>query len=413
MKYLPLFFFTILFGFEDSPPEQRTRDREIDVHHIKINATVDLLSETVYGYVIHTFSPLSSSLKMFELDASDMNINRVRMKNKDISFNHIADKLIISLNQPISWNDTIAVKIDYIAYPKKGVYFVKPDDVYPDKPYQAWTQGEDQDNHHWVPIYDYPNERSTFETILTVNQKYKAVSNGELVSTTLNDDDTHTWHWRENFPMVPYLISFVVGDYVKIEDMYNDIPINYWVYHKNKREANRSFGLTTDMMSFFEKETDMDYPYEKYDQIIIDDFMFGGMENITLTHNTDRTMYNEFASPDVSSEGLVAHELAHHCFGNMITTRNWAHAWLNEGFATYYSRKYFEYKFGYDEGEFIRYSEIGSYFYSDKKCTKDVSEHENYKAIKDQSYVNPHFMFTTEGACMKYTMVELVKEKVS
>lgn len=381
MKYLPLFFFTVLFGLEDLPPEQRTRDREIDVHHIRINATVNLLSETVYGNVIHTFSPLSSSLEMFELDASDMNINRVRIKDKDISFNHIADKLIISLKRPISWNDTIDVKIDYTAKPKKGVYFVKPDDVYPNKPYQAWTQGEDQDNHHWVPIYDYPNERSTFETILTVDQKYKAVSNGELVSKTNNDNGTHTWHWRENFPMVPYLISFVVGEYVKVEDKYKDIPINYWVYPNNKRETNRSFGLTTDMMSFFEQETAMDYPYEKYDQIIIDDFMFGGMENITLTHNTDRTMYDEFASPDVSSEGLVAHELAHHWFGNMITTRNWANAWLNEGFATYYSRKYFEHKFGYDEGEYIRYSEMGSYFYSDKKWNRATVQHHFHESM--------------------------------
>ena len=381
MKYVLLFFFSVLFGFEDSPPEQRTRDREIDVHHIKINATVDLLSETVYGYVIHSISPFSSSLEIFELDASDMNIDRVRIEDKDITYNHIADKLIISLNQPISWNDTIDIKIDYTAKPKKGVYFVKPDDVYPNKPYQAWTQGEDQDNHHWVPLYDYPNERSTFETILTVDQKYKAVSNGELISTTLNENGTHTWHWRENFAMVPYLISFVVGDYLKVEDMYNDTPINYWVYPKNKRETNRSFGLTTDMMSFFEKETDMEYPYEKYDQIIIDDFMFGGMENITLTHNTDRTMYDEFASPDVSSEGLVAHELAHHWFGNMITTRNWANAWLNEGFATYYSRKYFEHKFGYDEGEFIRYSEMKSYFYSDKKWNRATVQHHFHESM--------------------------------
>ena len=191
-----------------------------------------------------TFFLINLSLDFFELDASDMNIKRVRVSNKDVLFNHTGDKLSISLNNPISWKDTINVRIDYTANPKKGVYFVKPDDFYPEKPYQAWTQGEDTDNHHWVPLYDYPNERSTFETILTVKKIYKAVSNGELLSTTENDDGTHSWHWRENFPMVPYLISFVVGDYVKIEDKYNNTPVNYWVYKKNQKEANRSFGLT-------------------------------------------------------------------------------------------------------------------------------------------------------------------------
>ena len=370
MKYLIILFLSQLFANESNLPRQRTRDRIVDIHHVKIDVTIDMMSESVYGHVIHTLSPFSSSLDFFELDASDMNIKRVRIRNKDILFNHVGDKLSISLNNPISWKDTINVRIDYTAYPRKGVYFVKPDDFYPEKPHQAWTQGEDTDNHHWVPLYDYPNERSTFETILTVKKIYKAVSNGELLSTIENDDGTHTWHWKENFPMVPYLISFVVGDYVKIEDKYNKTPVNYWVYKSNQKEASRSFGLTTDMMSFFGKETGIEYPYEKYDQIIVDDFMFGGMENITLTHNTDRTMYDEFASPDVSSEGLVAHELAHQWFGNMITTRNWANAWLNEGFATYYSRKYYEYKYGYNEGEYIRYSEMNSYFSSNKRWNR-------------------------------------------
>jgi aminopeptidase N len=376
MKIIIIFILSILFASENNLPSQRTRDREVDIHHIKINVSVDIMSKTVHGYVVHTLSPFNSALTSFELDASDMNVRRVRLNNKDVSFKHNGEKLYISLNNSISWEDTVSVKVDYTSTPKKGVYFVQPDKVYPDKPMQAWTQGEDTDNHHWVPLYDYPNERSTFETILTVSQEFKAVSNGELLSIIVNDDGTHTWHWKENFPMVPYLISFVIGDYVKIEDQYRKTPVNYWVYKENEQETERSFGLTTDMMKYFGEVTGIEYPYEKYDQIIIDDFMFGGMENITLTHNTDRTMHDEFASPDVSSEGLVAHELAHHWFGDMITTRNWANAWLNEGFATYYSRKYRENKFGYDEGEYIRFSEMKSYFASNKKWRRATVQHQ-------------------------------------
>jgi len=369
---------SFLYAADDKAPMQRTRDRTVDIHHIKIDVAVDLESESVYGHVVHTLSPFSRSLESFYLDAEDMTIRRVRLNDKDIGFDHTGDKLHLSLAKPIGWLDTVTVRIDYTAYPRRGTFFIKPDETYPDKPWQAWTQGEETDNHHWVPLYDYPNEKSTFETILTVDQKFKAVSNGELVSLSENQDGTHTWHWRENFPMVAYLISFVVGEYVKVEDSYKDIPVNYWVYKDNQKEAMRSFGLTPDMMKYFGEVTGVEYPYEKYDQIIVADFMFGGMENITLTHNTDRTMYDQFAAPDVSSDGLVAHELAHQWYGDMLTTRNWANIWLNEGFATFFSRKYREHKFGYDEGEYLRFGEMNSYFGSNKKWRRPTVHHSFY-----------------------------------
>ena len=369
---------SFLYAADDKAPMQRTRDRTVDIHHIKIDVAVDLESQSVYGHVVHTLSPFSRSLESFYLDAEDMTIRRVRLNDKDIGFDHTGDKLHLSLAKPIGWHDTVTVRIDYTAYPRRGTFFIKPDETYPDKPWQAWTQGEETDNHHWVPLYDYPNEKSTFETILTVDQKFKAVSNGELVSLSENQDGTHTWHWRENFPMVAYLISFVVGEYVKVEDSYKDIPVNYWVYTDNQNEAMRSFGLTPDMMEYFGEVTGVEYPYEKYDQIIVADFMFGGMENITLTHNTDRTMYDQFAAPDVSSDGLVAHELAHQWYGDMLTTRNWANIWLNEGFATFFSRKYREHKFGYDEGEYLRFGEMNSYFGSNKKWRRPTVHHSFY-----------------------------------
>ncbi|MBC8467715.1 MAG: M1 family metallopeptidase, partial [Candidatus Marinimicrobia bacterium] len=333
------------------------------------------------GNVTHTFSPFSSSLDAFSLDAEDMTILRARLAGKDIGFNQANDKVYLTLNKSMSWEDTAKVRLDYTANPRKGTYFIKPDETYPEKPLQAWTQGEDMDNHHWVPLYDYPNDKATFEVSLTVGKKFTALSNGELVSVKNNKDGTHTWHWHEHFPMVSYLISYVIGEFEKVEDSYNGIPVNYWVYEENKHEALRSFGLTTDMMKYFGNRTGIEYPYEKYDQVIIDDFMFGGMENITLTHNTDRTMFDEFAAPDVSSDGLVAHELAHQWFGDMLTTRNWAHAWLHEGFATFFSRKYRENKFGFDEGEYIRFGEINGYFGSNKKWRRSTVQHKFYESM--------------------------------
>ncbi len=381
MRFIFFLYVSILLATDENAPFQRTRDREVDIHHIKIDVAVDIESESVRGHVVHTFSPLSSPLESFSLDADDMIIRRVRMGNEDLEFIYSDSKLNINFIKPLDWKDTVDIRIDYSSMPRKGTFFVKPDKTYPNKPFQAWTQGEDMDNHHWVPIYDYPNDKATFETILTVKTDLKAISNGELLSIKDNKNGTHTWHWRENYPMVAYLISYAIGDYVQVKDKYKDIPVNYWVYKENQSETLRSFGLTTDMMKYFGDVTGIEYPYEKYDQVILDDFMFGGMENITLTHNTDRTMYDQYAAPDVSSEGLVAHELAHQWFGDMLTTRNWAHAWLNEGFATFLSRKYREHKFGLDEGEYIRFGEIKGYFRSDKRWRRSTVQHHFYESM--------------------------------
>ena len=384
-----LIIISAIISADDDVPLQRTRDRHVDIQHIKIDVRIDMSTKSVYGHVVHTLSPLNSALESLDLDAEDMVIRRARLNEKDIDFHQSEESVHLTMPEPLGWTDTVNVRLDYTAKPRKGTFFIQPDEVYPEKHWQAWTQGEDEDNHHWVPMYDYPNDKSTFETILTVDEKYSAVSNGELVSIKKNGDGTRTWHWRENHPMVGYLISFAIGEYVKVEDKWRGIPVNYWVYEENEKEAFRSFGLTSDMMEFFSNVTGVDYPYEKYDQVIIEDFMFGGMENITLTHNTDRTMYDEFAAPDHSSDGLVAHELAHQWYGDLLTTRNWANAWLNEGFATYFSRLYREYKYGYDEGEYIRFGEIKGYFGSDKKWRRPTVQprfHESMEVFDGHIY---------------------------
>ena len=375
-----LIFFSILCA--DRPPRNYTRNRDVDIHHILIDIRLDFIADQVSGKVIHTFSPLASSLSNLDMDAEDMVIRRVRLNGKDIPFFQSENQVHLNLRKSYGWTDTLKVTMNYTATPRTGLYFFKPDSSYPNRRTQAWTQGEETDNHHWVPLYDYPNDRATFETILTVDQKFKAISNGELVSQNENDDNTHTFHWRENHPMVSYLISFAVGEYIKVEDSLGDLPINYWVYPENQKEARRSFGKTPDMMKYFNDVTGVDYPFEKYDQVIVSDFMFGGMENITLTHNTDRTMHDARAVPDHSSDGLVAHELAHQWYGDMLTTRNWANIWLNEGFATFFSRLYRTHNLGPDDGDYIRLGEIRAYQGNDKRNRRPTVHFEYFEPFE-------------------------------
>ena len=187
---------------------------------------------------------------------------------------------------------------------------------------------------------------------------------------------TRTFHWYEHFPMVSYLISFVIGDYRRIEDKYGDLSIGYWVTPEySDEDAFRSFSRTPEMVAYFNELTGIPYPYEKLDQIIVDDFMWGGMENITLIHQSSRTMHTDRARPDHTSDGLVAHEIAHQWFGNMLTTRNWANAWLNEGFATFLTYVWQEYDKGRDDAEYSRRWMMSSVRWADKSNPRPMVQY--------------------------------------
>lgn len=376
MRYLPLaLVLTVLLSGSDKP-FHATPDRDYDVHHTRISLSVDVWGKKVEGNVSHTLSPLMEGMDRLAFDSEKQEIYSVFHEGTGpLSFEQTDKKLWINLGGKYGWDDTLTISIAYGATPRRGLYFVLPDSAYPEKHVQAWTQGEDMDNHYWVPIYDYPNDRATFECILTVDTPFVAVSNGELVSIK-NNGESQTFHWRENYPMVSYLISFAVGEYVKVEDSYGEIPVNYWVYPEHSREdALRSFGRTPDMMAYFSNITGVKYPYEKYDQVIIEDFMYGGMENVTLTHQTDRTIHTERARPHHTSDGLVAHELAHQWYGDLLTTRNWANAWLNEGFATYFAMLWREHDKGYDDAEYSRYYQVKSVIWADNTDSRPVVQY--------------------------------------
>ena len=371
-------FILIIFAVVQSEeiPYNPTPDRYVDIHHSIIDVQVDLEDSTVVGNVTHTMSSLRTDLYIIQLDCEDTKIKSVKINNnRPLKYSLNGPKLNIELDRTYGFDDTLTLSIDYLAKPKKGLYFVQNDQNYPDKNVQAWTQGEGMDNHNWVPLWDYPNDRSTFEVFLTVDTPYTAVSNGEFMGM-VDNGITRTFHWHEHFPMVSYLISFVVGEFRRIEDKYGDLSIGYWISPEySEEDALRSFSRTPEMVAYFNELIGIPYPYEKLDQIIIDDFMWGGMENITLIHQSSRTMHTDRARPDHSSDGLVAHEIAHQWFGNMLTTRNWANAWLNEGFATFLTYVWQEYDKGRDDAEYSRRWMMSSVRWADKSNPRPMVQY--------------------------------------
>lgn len=334
------FFFLLLFSASGvyAQTAKFNRERAFDVQHYVIRTSFDRKNKMVFGDTTVSLKPLTDDFRIFELDAAGMDFEFVTLEpeQKPVSYRQKGEKVVITLDEAFSRNDLISVRFKYKAQPKKGVYFVseviKNGAIERDS--QIWTQGEPEEAHHWFPSYDFPDDKATSEQFITVNKGETAIANGELVEQKDNPDGTTTFHYRMPLPYATYLTSFVIGKYVKVSDSYKNIPLGYYVYPGTESIVPVAYGKTKEMLRVFEELTGIDYPFNKYDQTMVANFNFGGMENITATTMADTEIlfarYNRGAVED-----LVAHEIAHSWFGNLVTCRNWAELWLNEGFATF------------------------------------------------------------------------------
>jgi aminopeptidase N len=320
------------------PDFNRTQD--FDVQHYVLRTSFDPAKRIVFGDTTVKLKALVTGLSTVELDAEALRIDSVvsESSNSPLAYKVGSGKLIVTLDKKYAPGDDISIRVKHSSTPKKGVYFVdeKREKGQLAHPAQIWTQGEPDEARHWFPLFDFPSDKATTEQFITVPRSQTVISNGKLLSKSDNANGTSTFHYSMDVPHATYLISFVVGEYVKIEEKYKDIPLGYYVYPGRERIVPLAYGKTKEMMGIFEELTGVPYPYNKYDQTIVANFTFGGMENITATTMADSEIFYagvEFLRGGV--EDLVAHELAHSWFGNLVTCRNWAELWLNEGFATF------------------------------------------------------------------------------
>lgn len=333
------------------------RPQTVDIQHYVIRASFDRAKKTVSGDTTVSFRPISSDLRSIELDAVDLKFTSVKLEPSGIDLNYKAanGKITITLDKAYGADETIAVRLKYSAEPKKGVYFVDASSSADGVKHSAqiWSQGEAEEARHWFPSYDFPSDKATTEQYITAQSKESVIGNGEFLGKADNGDGTSTWHYKMPVPHSTYLVSFVIGEYVKVEDKYKDIPLGFYVYPGKEGTAKKAFGDTKKMIAVYEELTGVAFPYNKYDQTIVSQFQFGGMENITATTMADTEIFfAEFDFGKMTVMDLVSHELAHSWFGDLVTCRNWAELWLNEGFATFMEAAYRENQFG--RGDYIR-----------------------------------------------------------
>ncbi len=332
----------------DTLPLHEMRARTFHATHYALRLRVDQVRQTLAGTVTIDLTPFADDFRTLTLDADGLTIADVTRAGRTapLPFQVSDGHLDITLDRPYHAAEPLTVTVRYQAVkPKRGAWFIA---AHPKShtPRVLWTQGESEDTHAWFPCYDFPNDRATSEIWATVDADDLTISNGALVGQEKNADGTRTDHWVESTPHSTYLTSLIAGPYEKVTDHLGSLEVSYYGYRGDSDRLRRSFGMTPDIIAFYQTALGVPYPYEKYSQTVVPDFIAGGMENISATTQSDNVLHGPGGEPDHESESLAAHELAHQWFGDLVTCRDWSNIWLNEGFATYFASLYTEHAHG-------------------------------------------------------------------
>ncbi|PYU64984.1 MAG: hypothetical protein DMG56_04800 [Acidobacteria bacterium] len=355
--------------------EPYARSRDYDLQHSKIALRFDLDQKRVLGEVTHSLSILrGGSTKVF-FDSVGLTIQSVTLNRAAIKFETSADKLIVPLPAAAKAGDKFEIVIRYEGKPAKGMYFILPDKDYPDRPRQIWTQGESEDTRYYLPTYDYPNDRLTTETILTVPASWITVSNGKLMNVSEAGKGLKTWYWKESVPSSTYLITVVAGEFDEITDTWHGIPVTYYAPKGRGDRLPLNYGRTPAMMELFSKKFGVDYPWEKYAQVMVDDFVAGGMENSSATTNSGTSLVHPKLAPEypAGQDALISHELGHQY---LVTCKDWGDIWLNEGFATFLEAVWTEAHYGKDQADYERWNNAREWFESNSLWNKPIVRHD-------------------------------------
>jgi aminopeptidase N len=332
-------------------------DRRVDIVHLSLDVTPDFQKRTIKGKVVFTFKPIALPLDELRLDAVDLKVSEVNSTATISGYQSTGKELVVSFAEPIKAGQENSLTISYSAQPVKGLYFRAPSNGYSAADMHMYTQGEMIEARHWFPCYDYPNAKFTSEVTCRVPEGMTVISNGRQVLSQKDPaDGLLAVRWLQDKPHVNYLITLVAGYFSRLEDKYKDIPLSFYTLPSDAGEAALAFAYTRPAMEFYEKEIGIDYPWDKYGQVVVRDYEEGGMENTSLTTLSDiilrRTETETVRSPlleEYTAEKIIVHELAHQWFGDLITCKDWSHAWLNEGFATYYSLLYLGHRYGHEQ----------------------------------------------------------------
>lgn len=350
-----------------------------NLEHTRLQVSFDYPRRYLYGKAWLTLRPHFYSTDSLQLDAKGMDLKNISLiagaKLIPLKYSYDGRKINIALGRKFSRNERYTVFVDYTAKPDelktsgsaaisnaKGLYFINADGALPDKPIQIWTQGETEASSVWFPTIDSPNQKTTSEIAITVPSKYVTLSNGKMLAQKTNLNGTRTDTWKMDLPHSPYLFMMAVGDFKIYKDKWRDREVNYYLEPAYAAYAKQIFGHTPEMMEFYSQKLGVDFPWNKYSQIVVRDFVSGAMENTTATLHGDFVQKTDRELLDKNEDPIIAHELFHQWFGDYVTAESWSNLTVNESFADFGELLWIEHKFGKDAGDQHNREAMQAYF---------------------------------------------------
>lgn len=379
-------------------------DKQIDILHMDLDVRFVMSQHEALGKVSLLLKPFFYKTDSIVLDAKEMvfsNITLTDQQGKTIQHQVVynKEKLKLFLERKITADDTLTLAIAYVARPDEvngakgkairddnGLYFINTDHSEPYQPMQIWTQGETECNSAWFPTIEHPNEKFTSKLTIHADKDFTILSNGIRRSSQI-EGNTKTEVWENTKPMPAYLLMMAIGNFSVTHDMAERIPVDYYLEDAYSSLAKQIFQHTPEMIDFFGAKLGVPYPWDKYSQVVVRDYVSGAMENTSATLHGEFVQKNERELEDGSNDGIIAHELFHQWFGDLVTCKSWTHLVLNEGFATYGEQLWQEYKYGNDAA--LREAQTS--------LDKYISHYKNNGAfpIVRNNYKNPDDMFTS------------------
>ncbi|MBL7998968.1 MAG: M1 family metallopeptidase [Candidatus Kapabacteria bacterium] len=341
-----------------SEPGSEAREHQINVERMVMDVRFAPAEGKVIGNVTHIATPLRDKVDSIVFDAIRITVTKAFFGITPVKFISTDSSVTVYLPIPWMFGRRDSIRFEYECTPRKGMYFIGWNDKTNRSRKQIWTQGQAFDNRHWCPMYDCHNDKMLTETIIRFDSDYKVLSNGTLRSTTKNNDGTTTWHYAMTKPHASYLVMIGIGKYgIEKRATKRGLPVNLWFYPEFPEHVQPTYQYSTEMIDFMEELLGVQFPWESYSQIPLQDYVFGAMENTTATTFGDFSLSDARSNIDRKYLNTNVHELTHQWFGDFITQRDVKSIWLHESFATFYPKLFQRKFFGNDVYQWMRRSE--------------------------------------------------------
>jgi aminopeptidase N len=328
-------------------------------------------------------------------------------------------KLNIQLPQPMNEGERVYLKINYIAKNSQighGLHFEGGNSAFPP---HVWTLSESIYSRNWFICIDHPQVKFTKEFTVVVPAEFIVLANGELIIADQEiqaQDGTRKrkFVWEQSSPDSAYLSCIVIGKFVETSkgENYKGIPLRYYVPLGREVDARKTFDQTANMMKIFEDYLDVKYPYNKYSQVVVKGLKLAeadGMEHTSCTVlDIDDVLAEAATPPDKIRYDVVAHELAHQWFGDLVTCRDWQDIWLNEGFAAFFEALYFERSKG--KKEYLEY--IAKMTRKYIRATQNPGQITPIRAIVTNKYEHPDDMFDHNTYYKGGIVLQMLRENI-